>query len=1040
MSKGERLLRSFGIWFALGVAGLLAACGGSSGGTSPTQPTVNSTSTLSSISVTPASMSVPAGLTQQFTATGLYSDGSKQDLSKTVTWSSANTQVATIDAAGLVSAVTSGSTTVTATTGGVSGSTLITVTPATLVSIGVTPAAPSIALGTTRGFTAIGVYTDNSTHDLTSMVTWVSSNTTVATISNSSGANGVATSAATGTSQITASLGGVKSPAVALTVTPATLVSIGVTPAAPSIVLGSTEQFTATGTYTNGTTQTLTTSVTWSATGTAATISNTAGSKGLATSAATGTSQITASLGGVASPAVALTVTPATLVSIGVTPAAPSIALGTTQQFTATGVYSNNTTQNLTAAVTWHVTGSAATVSNAAPSNGLATSAATGASQITASFSGVTSPAVTLTVTSATLVSIAVSPAAPSIAAGTTQQFAATGTYSDNTTQTLTTSVTWTATGTATISNAAGTQGLATAGSTAGPAQITAALGNVTSPAATLTVTSATLVSIAVSPTTASIAKGTTQQFTAAGTYSDNSTQDLTASVTWNSDATSVATISSASGSNGLATSPPSGSVGTTHISATLNGVTSPAAALTVTPATLVSLAITPNPASVALGVEEQFTATGTYTDNSTQDLTSSAVWSSDTVNVATISNASGSQGLAMALGYGTANISAAVGSVTATTVVLTVGTGADTVLYSFGNGADGGNPAAGLVQDSQGNLYGTTSGDGGATSWGTVFKLTPGGVYTVLHIFTPSTGDGGTPFAGLTLASDGNLYGTTLVGGIGVGTVFKITPAGNESVLYTFGAGSDGGNPKGAVTQGTDGNLYGTTAGGGANSDGTVFQLTLGGTHTVIYSFQGGGDGAQPAAGLVQGNDGNFYGTTLGDGTSNFGTVFQVTPGGAETVLHVFTGYPSDGAASYAALVQGSDGAFYGVTSQGGTSNNGMLFQVTSAGSETVLYSFAGFGGGNDGSSPTGTLIQGSDGTFYGTTQYGGAGNAGTVFQYTPNVGETVLYSFTGQTNAVSTPDGAGPVGGVIRGSDGSLYGTTIDGGLGGYGTIFKY
>jgi hypothetical protein len=504
-------------------------------------------------------------------------------------------------------------------------------------------------------------------------VTWTSSNGGVATISNATGSAGLATAAANGTSSITAASGAITSSPVTMTVTAATLVSIQVNPPAPSIANGVTQQFTATGIYTDNSTQDLTSMASWASSNPGvATISNTAGSNGLASSAGTGTTQISASFNGVTSAAVLLAVTPASLVSIQVNPPNPSIASGLTEQFTATGVYTDSSTQDLTSAVTWASSnGGVASISNASGSNGLATSTGTGTSSISASLSSITSPAVTLTVTGATLVSIQVSPATPTIATGLTQQFTAIGTYTDNSTQDLTGAVTWASTNgsVATISNVAGSNGLATSASV-GSTNISASLGSVNSPAAALTVTAATLVSIQVNPPNPSIAKGLTQQFAAIGTYTDGSTQDLTGAVTWASGTGSVATISNVSGSYGLATAAGAGS---TNITASLNSVTSPAAALTVTAATLVSIQVTPASASIASGLTQQFTAIGTYTDNSTQDLTSAVTWASSSSTVASISNASGSNGLATSAGVGSTNITASLGSVGSPAASLTV-------------------------------------------------------------------------------------------------------------------------------------------------------------------------------------------------------------------------------------------------------------------------------------------------------------------------------------------------------------------------------
>ncbi len=282
----------------------------------PSQPgTVSVSTALKSIALTPANPSIAKGLTEQFTATGTYADGTTADLTKQVTWASATASVATISnvvgTQGLASTLATGTTVITATLGGVTspGDTL-TVTAAALKSIALTPANPSIIKGLTEQFTATGTNTDGTTADLTTQATWASATATVATISNAVGTQGLASTLATGTTVITATLGGVTSPGDTLTVTAAALKSIALTPANPSIVKGLTEQFTATGTNTDGTTADLTTQATWaSATASVATISNAVGSQGLASTLATGTTVITASLGGVTSPGDTLTVT-----------------------------------------------------------------------------------------------------------------------------------------------------------------------------------------------------------------------------------------------------------------------------------------------------------------------------------------------------------------------------------------------------------------------------------------------------------------------------------------------------------------------------------------------------------------------------------------------------------------------------------------------------------------------------------------------------------------------------------------------------------
>ncbi len=397
---------------------------------------------LTSIAVTPSDASIALGTGLQMTATGTFSDATIQDLTTSITWASSSPAVAIVDntpgTEGLAASVTVGATTLSATDpgSGVNGATTLTVTPAALVSIAVTPASPSVALGTAQQFMATGTYSDASTQDLTASVTWSSNMPATATISNAGGSEGLATSASTGATTITGtdSATGING-STTLTVTPAVLVSIAVTPAAPSIALGTDQPFTATGTYTDASTQDLTSDVTWaSSTGAVASVSNAPGTEGLATSLSTGSTTVSAIDPGTGvSGSTTLTVTPAVLVSIAVTPSSPSIALGTDQQFTATGTYSDASTQDLTTGVTWSsATPATATISNAGGSEGLASSAAPGTSMITATDSGTAiNSSTSLTVTPAVLVSIAVTPASPTVALGTNQQFIASGTYSD---------------------------------------------------------------------------------------------------------------------------------------------------------------------------------------------------------------------------------------------------------------------------------------------------------------------------------------------------------------------------------------------------------------------------------------------------------------------------------------------------------------------------------------------------------------------------------------------------------------------------------
>lgn len=363
--------------------------------------------------------------------------------------------------------------------------------------------------------------------------------------------------------------------------------------------------------------------------------------------------------------------------------------------------------------------------------------------------------------------------------------------------------------------------------------------------------------------------------------------------------------------------------------------------------------------------------------------------------------------------------------------------TGGGGVLYSFAaNGSDGIAPLAGLVMDSSGNLYGTTS-SGGAGGNGTVFKITAAGSESVLYSF--GTDDAGiwsaNPQAGLVMDAGGNLYGTATTGGAkGYGAVFQITPGGNESVVYSFAGTPDGANPLAGLVMDASGNLYGTTGSGGANGNGTVFKVTPAGVATLLHSFAAQwstSDGGNPQAGLVLDASGNLYGTTFSGGAFvSGGTVFKVTPAGVETTLHSFGASLSDGFAPQAGLVMDGRGNLYGTTGGGGATGNGTVFKITPAGSASLIYSF---GGGADGSGPKAGLVIDASGNLYGTTYMGGASGNGTVFKVTPAGVESVLYSFG------AAPDGAYPQGGLVMDARGNLYGTTSAGGASGAGTVFR-
>jgi len=352
------------------------------------------------------------------------------------------------------------------------------------------------------------------------------------------------------------------------------------------------------------------------------------------------------------------------------------------------------------------------------------------------------------------------------------------------------------------------------------------------------------------------------------------------------------------------------------------------------------------------------------------------------------------------------------------------------TTLVTF-NGSNGTNPTQ-LLQGLDGSMYGTTV-VGGANNAGTVFKIAPGGALTTLHSFCALTAcsDGGQPFAGLAQSVNGMLYGTTYGGlGIGVnyglGTVFQITPAGTLTTLHTF-SGNDGANPYDRLAQGTDGSFYGTTqsGGSGAYGYGTVFKITPGGNLTSLHSFAGT-DGDMPFAGLTEGTDGSFYGTTAYGGASGYGSIFRITPAGALTPLHTFAA--SDGDHAFGGLIQATDGNFYGTTESGGSNLKGTIYKITPAGALTTLYSFCSQTNCSDGANPYAGFVQGTDGKLYGTTELGGTINSncpqgcGTVFSITRSGTLTTLHRF-------SWSDGAGPVDDLLQDTDGRFYGTTFYG-----------
>ena len=642
------------------------------------------TASLVSIAVAPANPSIAKGKTQQFTATGTYSNSSTQNLTGSVTWTSSGTTVATIATGGLATGVGTGSTTIQATSGSISGSTGLTVIPPALMSIAVTPANLQIAKGSTQQYTATGTYSDGSTQNLTSSVSWSSSNTTAATIS----AAGLATGVATGSTTIQATSGSVTG-STGLTVT-ATLTSIAVTPANASLPFGVTLQYAATGTYSDGSTQNLTNSVTWSSSNTTAAAITAAGQ---ATGLGTGSTTIQAKSGSI-SGSTGLTVTVPVLVSIAVTPANSFVVIGATQQFTATGTYNNGSTQNLTSSVTWS---SSSTATATITSGGLATGVATGSTTIQAT-AGALSGSTGLTVTQSNLVGW--------WTFNDGSGAAATDSSGNGLTATLVNGINWV---TGKIGDAVSANGVNQYGVV---------------PEINLSGTSAVTVAMWVNQTYSTSGGPTLLEFSADynssttgfGLFPDDNTCKGIQAAVYGNVGYSVACFAHPSsgvwhhlavvydetqpGSNAVnlyidgvlqtATSRPFTSTNTNSFgnnplylfseggsqyfnAAEVDDLRLYNVALSASQieqiyqagnASLQSIALAPLKPSIAKGTTQQFTATGTYSDGSTQSLMGSATWSSTNTPVATTTTG----GLATGAGTGSTTIQATSGSISGST------------------------------------------------------------------------------------------------------------------------------------------------------------------------------------------------------------------------------------------------------------------------------------------------------------------------------------------------------------------------------------
>lgn len=360
-------------------------------------------------------------------------------------------------------------------------------------------------------------------------------------------------------------------------------------------------------------------------------------------------------------------------------------------------------------------------------------------------------------------------------------------------------------------------------------------------------------------------------------------------------------------------------------------------------------------------------------------------------------------------------------------TVFKLTAAGVYTVMKNFAYATDGTNPKGHLVQGKDSVLYGITYG-GGTYGYGTIFKITTGGAFSVMRHLNKAT-DGGQSYSSLVEGKDGYLYGITYYGGTyGYGTIFKITKAGVFTVIRHLNSTTDGGYPQGDIIQGSDGNIYGSCYSGGSKGNGTIFKMTTSGVYTVLRHLSAPTDGGNPYGVLYQNSDGVLYGLNRTGGAYTSGTAFKITTAGAFTLLHSFSPI-TEGSTPNGGFVKGNDGNFYAMINTGGTYGFGTAFRMTAAGAVTVLVHF---NGAKNGNTPVESFIKAKDSAYYGTTSTGGAYGYGTIFKICAGVTST-LYSFNRNTT------GGLPLGSLVQATDGNFYGTTSEGGTGGYGTIFR-
>ena len=822
-------------------------------------------SPLASIAITPNPLSLVLGLNASLVATGTYQNGTTQILTTQVAWAVTDPSIAKVSnaaaTAGQVSGITIGSTTVTATMSGITAKTTVTIFSAKLTAITVAPATASLAAGAKQQYTATGTYDNGSTPDITTQVTWSSSDITVAQVSNAAGSNGLATSLTAGTSTITATMTGVSGTA-ALTVTAPTLSSIMIAPTSASIEVGGTQAFTVTAVYQNGTTAAV--AGTWTSSDATVASINAGGPGGgrraTVTGVAAGTATITVTYQTLTDTATLTVTAVPTLVALTVTPENPaSILVGATQQFQANAVYSNGSAAVVTGTSSW--TTSDAKIASVSSSGGgpgggggrgLATGVGAGTANITATYNGLTASA-TLTVRNPTPTGLLVTPATTVVVVNATQQFTALVTMDDGTTQTVTNTASWTTSDGAIASirtgggGGGGGRGLAT-GIAKGTVTITATYGGFTA-MASLTVSNATPSAIVVTPAAPSIQVGLAQAFVATLVYSDNTTSVVTDQATWSSSDGAVATITTGGGGGGPGGGGGGGTAtaiatGSSTITATYSGLAG-TATLTVTDPPLSYVQVTPTNPSLPVQATTQFTATAVFTDNSTRNVTAQATWSSSNATTAVVANAGGTIGRATALAEGNTTITATYQGMSGTSLLTVASVQSITVTPANPNTVVG-LPVVFVATAilSNGATLLVTGNASWVTSDATVATVTGAGVATPIKVGSPT-------------------ITATYLGKSGTSTL-TISPATLSSIAITP-------NPVSLVS-GASQQLTAT----GTYSDTTTHDLTSVATWQSTVSSVAAVSNANASCGLL---------TAIGAGSTTVTAAFQGITSAADTI-----------------------------------------------------------------------------------------------------------------------------------------------------------